>query len=192
MRWSIFFIFAFVLLALEVGLRPLWVLPVGPFRAASPSLLLVLGVYISLNTTAGVVISGMIVLGMLTDLTQPVGKTEPIRDVILLGPGALGFLLGGLVTLRLRSLVFRDSAITLMVMTFTVGLFVQLATVGIIAARSMLPTDAIPGWMTTAQLLQRSVCVIYSAVIALPLGLLLIRTRRTWQFHSMRNSSMVY
>lgn len=190
MRWIVFFIFAFILLALEVGLRPLWVVPIGPYKSAAPSLLLILGVFISLNTSAGVVVTAMLMLGALVDLTLPVGKLEPIRDIILLGPSALGFLLGGFITLRMRSVVFRDSVITLSVMTFTVGLFIQLAIVILIWFRSVLPTDPIPDWLVASELMQRAMSVIYSAVVAIPLGVLLIRTRKMWQFYSMRGSMM--
>jgi hypothetical protein len=188
MRWFVFFIAAFVLLALEVGLRPLWVLPVGPYGDAAPSLLLILGVFISLNTTAGVVVTAMILLGAATDVTQVVGKTEsePLRDIVLLGPAALGFLLGGYLTMQLRHVVFRDSVVTMVVMTFTIGLFMQLAIVLLIWLRSMLPTDAVPEWRVASQLMQRAMSVIYSSVVAIPLGLLLVRTRRMWLFNSTR------
>lgn len=191
MRWLVFFIFTFVLLTLEVGLRPLWALPIGPYRDAAPSLLLILGIFISINASAGVVISAMLLLGSLCDLTQPIGKLEPVREIVLIGPAALGFFLGGLLTLRLRTLVFRDSIITLVVMTFTVGLFIHLATVLIIGARAWLPTDPIPDWHVASQLMQRAMGVIYSAVIAIPLGMLLKRSRRSWQFYASRGASML-
>jgi len=191
MRWLVFFIFTFVLLTLEVGLRPLWALPIGPYHDAAPSLLLVLGIFISINASSGVVICAMLLLGALVDLTQPIGKLEPIREIVLLGPSALGFFLGGLLAMRLRTLVFRDSVITLVVMTFTVGLFIELATVLIIGARQLLPTDPIPDWHIASQLMQRAMSVIYSAIVAIALGLVLGRSRRAWQFYASRGSSML-
>lgn len=187
MRWTVFFIMAFILLALEVGLHPLWVLPIGPYRAASPSLLLILGVFLCMNTTAGYIVTAMILLGALTDLTQPVGKAEPVRDIVLLGPAALGFLLGGFVIMQLRHLVFRDSVVTLIAMTFAGGLFVQLGIVAVISLRGVVPTEPVPDWQPMSQLLHRTMSVVYSAALAAPLGMLLIRTRHWWGFHAMRS-----
>lgn len=191
MRWLVFFIFTFILLTLEVGLRSLWVLPIGPYRDAAPSLLLILGIFISINASAGVVITAMILLGSLCDLTQPIGKLEPLREIVLLGPAALGYFLGGLLAMRLRLLVFRDSIITIVVMTFTVGLFIHLTTVLLIGARSFLPTEPIPDWHIASQLMQRAMSVIYSAAIAVPLGMVLQRSRRSWQFYAARGHSML-
>ena len=194
MRWLVFILFALVFLAVELGLRAWITLPVGPYRAAAPSLLLILGVFVSLHAYRPVAVTAMLLLGVATDLTQAIGNLETAQTqaIFLLGPAALGFLLGAYVVLQFRTMMFHDSPITLAVMTLVAGLFVQLVLVAIITLRGVLPTDSVPDWQATSQLVQRAVSVIYAAVLALPLGLLLGRLKRLWLFEGGQSRRMTF
>ncbi len=182
MRWSVFFIFALLALVLELGLRSLWTLPIGPYLDAAPSLVLILGVFVGLHAPRESVYAGLFILGVLTDLSRPLAVVEPVRDIVLLGPATLGHVAAAYVLLQFRTIVYRDSPVTMIVMTFAAGLAVHLVLVMLVLLRRWLPTDEVPDFEGGAQLLQRVLDVIYSSVLAAPAGWLLIRGRRWWAF----------
>jgi hypothetical protein len=186
MRWHVCLLAVFVVLALQTGLRPVWSLPWGPYGDAAPSLLLILAAFISLRASRGRALAAAVLIGMSVDLTQPVAVVEPVRNIYVLGPAAIGFMFAAYIIVQLRGLVFIDSLLTLTIMTFIGGLFQSLATVAILTLRGVLPTDPIPDWHATAQLMQRLLEVFYSAALALPVGWLLRRTRRWWGFEAAR------
>ena len=64
MRWTVFFVFAYLFLALETGLDKLLA-----YNHASPSFLLVLAVFVGLSAPRTAVVWALLVLGLLTDLT---------------------------------------------------------------------------------------------------------------------------
>ncbi|MEX2671184.1 MAG: hypothetical protein WD294_03625 [Phycisphaeraceae bacterium] len=174
MNWLIFIIAAYVLLALESGLRML--LQVG---GVAPSFVLVLALYVGLMAPSAVVPWAFLILGLLVDL-QP----GPVRDGTLIGPMALGYLAGSYVVLQLRTLVFRESVLALAVLVLVVGIFIQLVYVALLTMRGMgmLTAEPIMGWSAPDQLAQRFMMLLYSAVVAVPLGFVLFRTASAWGF----------
>ena len=182
MRWSAFFIFALLALLLELGLGPLWTLPVGPYLDAAPSLVLILAVFVGLHAPREAAYGALFVLGVLTDLSRPLAVVEPVRDIVLLGPATLGYVAATYVLMQFRTIVYRDSPVTMAVMTFAAGLAVHLVLVMLLMLRRLLPTDEVPDFDGSAQLLQRVINVIYSAILAAPATLLLRRTQRWWAF----------
>ena len=189
MRFSIFLIFAVVALALERGLRVLLSLPWGPMGDAAPSFLLVLGVFIALSAPPYHVYWAMLLLGLMVDLSTTIAPTSG-PDVVIAGPHALGFLLGGWVVVQLRNMMFREALTTMVVMTLAAGLFVTLAVMAILTLRGLpfLPTDAVPQWRTADELLQRLLNLSYTGVLALPLGWSLQRSRPLWRFAATKGS----
>ena len=177
MNWLIFAIVTYVMLILEVGLRTLLGLP-GP-AGVHPSFLLVLGVYVALMAPAQVVPWVMLVLGVLVDLGP-----GPSPEMTIVGPAALGYLVGGYVVLQLRSLVFRESVITLAALVFAAGIFVQLVVVVLYTARGLpwLTAQPMPGWNAADQLVHRFFQLLYTTALAVPLGALLLRTSVIWGF----------
>ena len=189
MRWFTFAIFVLVFYVLQVGLRSLWRMPIGPYDDAAPNLLLILCVYVSMNAPRHTVLWAMAALGVLTDL-QPVSvNTQNL--VVIIGPAALGFMLGGLAALQLRALTFRDKITTVMALTFVVGLFFQLVVVALLTTRGLplLPSESVEGWATADQMLQRLASLIYTVVFAIPVGWLLIRSRIFWRFESAKGAT---
>jgi len=147
MNWIVFALAAYVMLALEVGLRTLLGIP-GP-DGVSPSFVLVLAVYIGMMAPAHVVPWAMLILGVLVDL-----RPGAAPDVTIVGPMALGYLVGAYVVLQLRGLVFRESVLALSALVFAGGLFVQLVAVGLLTMRGLpWPTgQPIEGWNAPDQL----------------------------------------
>jgi rod shape-determining protein MreD len=172
MNWLVFAIFSAVALVLEVGLRPLWHL-----GAAGPCLLLILAVYIALAAPPVVVYWAMLVLGLLMDLSDP--GSSPA----LMGPAALGFLVGGYLALQLRGVLYRDSTLALAVSVFIVGVFVYLVIAALLAVRELPFLGGMPNWDPWDYLLNHFLDLIYSSAVALPMGWLLQRTRPLWRFH---------
>ncbi len=174
MNWLVFAITAYVLLAVQTAFSG--AVEVGE---ASPNLLLVLAVFVGTSARPGVVVWALLGLGVLLDLQPgPLGGAG-----VLVGPHALGMLAGAYVLLQLRGLLFRDSVVTLVVLTLAVGGFDALVEVGVYALRGLwfLAGEAVP-WGATEQLGRRLLDVVYSAVVAVPLGLVLKQTRGWWGF----------
>lgn len=182
MRWAVFCVFALLVLTAEIGLRRLWSLPIGPHDDAAPSLLLVLGVFVSLSAPRMTVYWAMIILGVLSDLRPAAAGAG--EAFLLVGPGALGFLLAGAVIVRLRPMLFQDRLTSVMAMTLVGGAFMHLAVVLVLTLRGLplLPSEQPPNWSPADQLLQRGSDLAYSTLAAAPLGWLLRRTRRWWAF----------
>lgn len=169
MNWITFAIAAYLCLTLQVGLGDLWA--IGP---AAPSLVLVLGVFIGLTAPGTTVGWAMLVLGLLVDAITP--WTGPGQQTVtILGPAAIGYLVGAYAVVQLRSMVFRESVLTLAVMTFVVGIFIQLVIVFLMVIRGPISGDALPGFSAADQLVMRFLSLLYTAVAAVPVGWLLMK-----------------
>ena len=177
MNWLVFTLITFVALVLETGLRTL--LALGPGVGVTPSLLLVIAVFIGLLAPPGVVVWSFLILGGLTDVIS-----DPVQGGAIIGPAALGYLAGAYAVLQLRTLVFRESVLTLAVMTFVAGVFIQLVVVALYTIRglSITPAEAIEGWSAANQLVHRFLQLVYSAVVAIPVGYVLFRFVSLWGF----------
>jgi rod shape-determining protein MreD len=177
MSWLIFTLVVFVAFSLETGLQTLLAIP-GPTGVA-PSFLLVVAVFIGLLAPSTTVAWAFLIIGLLVDL-QP----GPVREGVILGPAALGYLVGGYTVVQLRTLVFRESVLTLAVMTFIVGVFIELVIVMLYTARGLpiTPADPIAGWSAADRLKDGFLQLVYSAALAVPVGALLFRYAHIWAF----------
>jgi hypothetical protein len=187
MRWSVFAIFAFVLLVLEVGLCPLLHVS-GGLGWVCPSFLLILGAFVATWAPGSVVLWAMLILGFLVDL-QPLPVGDGVTVAAIIGPHSLGFLLGGFAMLQVRTLFYRDSLLALAAMVFVGGIFVHLAAVALLTARGIaLPflSDPVAGWNTADQLFHRFWQLVYSATAAVPVGYVLRRCQRLFGFEGAK------
>ena len=174
MNWIVFAIVAYVCLALQEGLRPL--LSIG---TASPCLLIVLAVYVGLHASSATVVWAWLALGVCIDLTS---TTVPG----IVGPAAVGYLAGAFAVIQLRTLVFRESVVTLAALVLVCGIFVELVVVAMYTLRGVgfLTGEPIPGWDGSDQLVHRFLVLVYSAVAAVPLGPVLFRVGPFMGFHA--------
>jgi len=179
MNWLVFAVFGCVALMAQVGLKPIWLIELSAVGDLSPSVLLVLLVYIGLHAPTWPVMWAALAMGLAAEVTA-----TPMPDAVLLGPRTLGFLAGAYAILQLRSMVFRESLLAFLVLVLIVGLFVELVTVALLTARGIpWPLgEPIPGWSAADELVHRFLELLYTAGLAIPLGLLLFRTRRAWGF----------
>lgn len=185
MSWLMFAVTAYLLTALQEGLSPLWSIPHGRAVEAAPSLLLILLCFVSLMATGTTSLWAALVLGLVVDA---LGGTP------IVGPHAIGFMLGAYVVLQLRALVFRESMFTLAFMTLAAGLFANLAAVALLSFRGLpvSPAEATPGFAAADQLVTRFFDVLYSTVVAIPLGWLLFKISPLWRFPSKSRGDRVY
>ncbi len=176
MRWIVFAILVYVTLALQEGLRTLLYVEAGGVLV-SPSFALVLAVFVGLWAQPWVAVWAWLILGVLSDL-------EPLAvrgggSVVLVGPMSLGFLAGAYVTLQLRAVLNRESVVALAAAVLVAGLFVHLVAVALLNLRG-LPWqlgEPVGGTSGLGQLLYRTLELLYSAVLSIPLGLVLRRLR---------------
>lgn len=177
MRWPIFAIAAYLALVLQTGFKGMVHL-----GGVTPSLLLILLVYVGLSAPPLAVLWAGAVLGLLYDLSAAVPATGVPLYVV--GAGVLGFMVGGYATLQIRALVFRNSSVTVAIAVFFSGIMVHLVIVAMLTVRGVpfVPGEVIAGWAAADQLIQRFLELLYSTIVAIPLGRLLLWTDRWWGF----------
>lgn len=187
MNWLVFAITSYVFLLLQVGLKPLLGLPDA--QGASPNFLLILAVFIGLSAQTRTVAWGMLTLGILANL---IPGPEPTG--VILGPAALGYLAGAFAILQLRTLVFRESVVSLAIMVFFVGIVIQLVTVMLYTGRGipLFLNEPIPNWSAIDELFQRFWELLYSAIAAVPVGIVLLSLRNSFNFTPMPRSERSY
>ena len=176
MNKLLFVIVAYVLLVLQLGLENLWSIPVGiASRTVGPDLLLILLVFVGMQAGAGAAVWSGVLLGLVSGL---------VRQPEMLGPTALGYVLGALVLLQMRNMVFRESSLTHAICCLVAGTFTYLAEALLIGLRGvpLVPGDLPAGWSATAAFLEGFIQLAFTAALCVPLAAVLLRTKRLWQF----------
>ena len=182
MSWIVFLICAYLMLAMDRGFDLLLA-----FDGVGPSFTLVLAAFVSLSARPAAVPWALLVLGLLQDLSQPY-KLGLGADLLLIGPHCLGYLAGGFVGLQMRGLVARNSPMSIAVAVVAVGAFVHLVAVALLTLRglSILNIEPIVEWSAANELLRRFFVVLYTAIVAVPAGALLIRSGPLWGFAAIK------
>ncbi len=145
MRWLIFAIFVYLAFALDIGLRtmPIWSIQtsVGP---VSPDLVLMLAIYFGLWAPPRTAAWVMLILGLLVDLTTQHYTSAAMNPalagphvVAIVGPNALGYLAGAYAVVQFRGLLYRESAVSVAIMVFAVGVMVNLVTLLLLTVRGL-------------------------------------------------------
>ncbi len=183
MRWSTFAIFAYAALALEVGLRTLLGDPFG-IGLGQPSFALVLMVFVSMAAWPMQATIAAGVLGLLVDLVTDYTFSGSPGSAAIVGPQVLGYLVGCYAVLQVRAMVFRGSRGSMIFMTFMAGMFVNLVVVALLEMRrwGWLPSTPLAHWSAADELMGRFLSLLYTAVLAYPLGVVLHRTDALWGF----------
>ncbi|MGB0767272.1 MAG: rod shape-determining protein MreD [Phycisphaeraceae bacterium] len=174
MNWLTFLILTYLGYALHLVLAPLW-----PIGGHEPMVLLILLVFIGLQVPPIAVAWSAIVLGLGVDLLLQ--QHEPG----LIGPWALGFLAAGYALVQLRNLLFRDSMLTIGIMTLVAGVFALLVATTLHTLRNnigFLGDEPVEGFKAANQLYNGFVTLLNTAVFAVPLGYALLRSRPAWSF----------
>lgn len=187
MRWTVFAFFAYVFLALDMGLRPM--LQIGE-QAVAPSFILILMVWIASMGPTHAVRWAALILGLLFDLSVSY-PTSPPKDgvvAVVAGPYALGFVLGALLTLQLRGLVYRKHPFITGLLTLLAGACAFVPAIFLLTMRRIILTgmgaEHVIHWVASAELVHAFLTVLYSSLIAVPTGWILNRTIGLFGFQS--------
>lgn len=172
MRWLTLAVAAYAAFAVEAGLGPLL-----RIAGVTPSLLLLLVAFVALWAEASAAVWAAVVLGVLADL---------LPGGVAVGPHAVGFALGAWLVLQVRGLVFRQATWTILAMTLLVGIAAYPVAEVLVSLRFWWSgVDAAAGkdwpgfW---SRLGVDTLRLLYTAVLALPLGWLLDRSAPWWRF----------
>jgi rod shape-determining protein MreD len=179
-RWTIFAIFAYVFVVLEVSVRH-----VIMFADISPSFVAMLVVFIALFAPRTTALWAAWMLGLLVDLNTPLmhGSDQVGR---LIGPYALGYPFGCVLILQLRAMLFRRSILTFAVMTTLCVIATSLVVVFIYALHGWYPNEELH-WAELRErdeLLRLLGVAVYSGVLGLVLGRALIWSMPMWTFRT--------
>lgn len=178
MNWIVFLVASLLALMLEAGLD-------GLFRLGNvvPAMALILAVHVAWSAPRAVVPWAMLVLGFGQDMTHPFPAGQG-GDLPLLGPGCLGYVAAGYVCLHLRPQLRRASPVAMVLMTMAAGIFMHLVVVAMVTARGLafLTGEPVEGWNAPDELVTRFLSLLYTAVLAAPIGGLLERTNKLWRF----------
>ncbi len=179
MRWTVFSIVALLFLVLETSFRN--VLRIDPI---SPSFMASLLVFISLFAPRHNALWCALILGILMDLSIALPQPSNV-EMYIAGPYALGYVGASFMILQIRPMVFRRRLLTFAILTLVALVLIGLVTVALFTLRSWLPwADAYYPTDPSAirELVRRLGIAGYSALLAIPLGWLLIQSTRMWGF----------
>ncbi len=182
MRWWAFALVAFVGIVIETSLRRVFLL-----GDVSPALLVCVAVFVSLFAPKRTALWACWMLGLMMDLvtTYSVGRDGTLH---LIGPQALAFTALAAAVIWVRASVFRQRVLTIAVLTLVGALIVGVVAISIAAIRSWYPQASqiayFRGGSAWSELLHSLGVAAYSAVIALPLGWLLLASLPLWRFET--------
>ena len=162
MRWPVFALLVYGLLALQIGLSDAASIDTA-YGRLQPWTLLPLAVFVGMSTTPYIALAAWIICGLLLDMT-----TTWSTGLTLIGPNALGYLAGGYVLLQFRTMLIRRHPLALASMTLLCGIGVQLIVVAIMSFRGIYELQ--PDWTGSSQLLLRGLNLLYSAGLAFALA----------------------
>ena len=120
-----------------------------------------------------------LILDLVTDFSQGTGRVGPI-----IGPFALGYPFAAYILLQIRSMLFRRSALSHAVVAVLFVSAAHLFACFVYAAHGLYPNETI-GWAQGGVLAEgwrRFGSAIYTGLITLPLGRLLVISTPIWSF----------
>ncbi len=164
MNWAAFLILLWLFAGMEWGLRD--ALQFGQMGVA-PSFLMILMVFVSLWASASAAIGATLVIGIAMDLLHQ--YSMPGGVVVVLGPHAIGALLGASLVLNLRALVFRRDIWTIAFLTVFATAVAMTVVSAMVALRAAYdPSLDYPG--PAARLAEGALSAVYTGVLAIIVG----------------------
>ncbi|MEQ9455122.1 MAG: hypothetical protein RLN76_11100 [Phycisphaeraceae bacterium] len=174
MNWALFGVVAYLLLGVSFAAG-------GAMEVVGvrPEPILVLVAFVALMATWRTASWAAVAAGLCLDLL-----TVYPGGVVLIGPMAIGTVAGAFVVHQLRGVVFRHSLLTVVILTAVGGLFTEIFSVSLMAVRTLpWPVgEMIEGWRAADSLFRGFLSVIYTALLAVPIGALLLAIERWFGF----------
>ncbi len=183
MNWIVFAITVWLLTGMDVGLAPAFQLGTLPIV---PSFLFVLLGFIGLWARWMTLATAALIIGAIMDLYHQVPTTDG-ADVVVLGPFALGCLLGAQAIHGSRGLMFRQSTVTLALLVFMGASIAHATAYGLLSIRALY--DNLVMHSVATEIGTRIGSALYTALLALPAGWLLQRLSPMFSFRSAHGLS---
>ncbi len=186
MRRSLFLAVAFGFLVAERSLHR--ILSLEALGGASPGFMGSLVVFVSLFAPRKQALWACWFLGVLMDLVSGYawGTGAP---VMVVGPNALGYVLVCFFVLQLRTMVFRRRVLTMGALTAGGMILSGLVVVMMLSIRSWYPETVSPHYFAKSsalgEMIYRIVIALYSGLLAVPLGWVLLATLPWWKFEAL-------
>lgn len=130
MRWPVVLVLGYLFLAAEIGLRE--GLSIGP-RQSAPSLVVPLLVFVALHAPGVATMWTALLLGICVDLSTQRGPDA----LVIVGPHALGFLLGAYFVLTVRGVMIKRNPWTLVVLSVLAALLSHTVVIAIFTFRKV-------------------------------------------------------
>ncbi|MGI9014322.1 MAG: hypothetical protein ACR2GY_08750 [Phycisphaerales bacterium] len=180
MRAGLLAFVLFVCVVIEMTL--LDVIAVAGIR---PSLLMIVALFVALWAPRSTALWSCFLIGLLIDLTAPIAYAS-WNQQHLPGPHALGLTFAAAFSLQLRAMLMRRQVFAFAVMMLIFAITASVVVVSVLTARSLFPTASpeLAGYGPLRDLGQRCVTALYTAVVSIPFGWLLLRTIPAWRFQS--------
>ena len=178
MRWSIFIVMAAIALTMDQAF--FHVLAVGNIF---PGICGTLVVFVALFAPRLTALWAAMIVGLMLDLGTASSTTEGVAFHVL-GPHALGLVLGVYLVLLLRSVVVRRNPFTVGMLVFPCLVAMGLFSMGIWSLRDLYTETLLPWGDTSAtgELGRVIGGALYSAVLGIPIGWLLLLSWNLWRF----------
>jgi cell shape-determining protein MreD len=178
MNWPVFLLALWLLLGLELALKP--ALALGP-TAIAPCLVLPLIIFVAMHAPAVAALWAALIAGLLLDLTFPIALTGG-GEVRVPGPAALGLTLAATLVLNLRAMLIKRNPLTLLAMAVAGSLVWSVVVVALLSIRATYG-DPI-AWHAGAELATRLASSLYTGVAGLVEALILFPMATLFGFTS--------
>jgi cell shape-determining protein MreD len=179
MRWTLVLIVAAVLLGLEQAAKG--ALAIGQTSLA-PSFVIPLVVFIALFAPPQTALWTALLIGLVVDLATV--WSNGVSQLVVVGPAALGYVVGTYFVLTVRALLYRRNPITLMAMSVMASALAALVFVAIHSIR-MMYTDAYT-FHGLSELGQRLLASVYTGAAGLVLAFALFPMMPLFGLHDPR------
>lgn len=168
MNWFSFAIAAWISFGLEVGVRDMFSL--RPWSPA-PSFVVALLVFIAMHASQRAVLWAALILGVLVDLTGSI-TLQTGGSAVLLGPNAIGFLLGAQIVLALRGMIVSRNPLSMGVLAIAVSAISQIVVIAFLTIHKVYSDPVV--WNAGERLLDALLSAVYTGAAATILSFIFI------------------
>lgn len=166
MNWFVFILIAWVCFGLELALLPVFDAGSG---GVHPSMVVPLLVFVAINAPRKPTLWCAIMLGIIMDLLRPIPAVDGGTFTVI-GPHALGYLLGVHFIMAVRGMLIRRNPLTMVVMSILVMLIAQIVVIAIFTTRGLGDSSLV--WDAGTKLQQGVFSSLYTGISALLLSFL--------------------
>ena len=179
MRWPTFIIVGSIFLGFDEGLTSL--MAIHALGGVAPRAVVVLALFISLFGTKQAALWGCWILGFASDM-GPRGELIT-TGLFIPGPASIGLPIFSILIMQVRGSIFRQRPVTFISMTFLGSLIISLMSLIIISARWLAPWIEVGDASNVLLRMGQELAIaFYSALIAVPIGLCMLKLITVWGF----------